>query len=258
MIILKCTVVSVMFWIVAAAQAATPIPVPFGAAEDKNSPTFSLLYEYEKARATMVVILGGEGRIGVHEKTRGTKTQTALMATLLAEPTFSQNPINVVIFDSPTPLTPVHLRSGQDHLDRIRSVISFYKARFNHPIILLGHSNGSTSVSEYFNKYAQSPEIAGLVVSASKADLTLKPPLSVPVLFLHHADDQCRLTMFSSASRNFERVKALNTKFTGIAVVRGGESSGDPCRDGKHMYFGAYDEAARFVNDFIQQHVLGS
>jgi hypothetical protein len=122
----------------------------------------------------------------------------------------------------------------------------------------LGHSNGSTSVSEYFNKYAQSPEIAGLVVSASKADLTLKPPLSVPVLFLHHADDQCRLTMFSSASRSFERVKSLNTKFTGLAVVKGGESSGDPCRDGKHMYFGAYDEAARFVEEFIQKYALGS
>jgi hypothetical protein len=258
MITLKYTVVSVMFWVVAVVQAATPIPVPFGAAEDKHSPTFSLLYEYEKARATMVVILGGEGRIGVHEKTRGTKTQTALMTTLLTDPSFSKNPINVVIFDSPAPLTPVHLRYGPDHLDRIRSVISFYKARYSHPIILLGHSNGSTSVSEYFNKYAQSPEIAGLVVSASKADLTLKPPLSVPVLFLHHADDQCRLTMFSSASRSFERVKSLNTKFTGLAVVKGGESSGDPCRDGKHMYFGAYDEAARFVEEFIQKYALGS
>lgn len=253
---LKAIVAALCLGLSSVTWAAVAIAVPFGPADNPALPTFTLLYENPQARATMIVVLGGEGRVGFNEKTKGTKTQTALMTTLLSDAAFSRNPINVAIFDSPAPLTPVHLRYGAEHLERIRSVISFYKAKFNHPIVLLGHSNGSTSVSEYVNKYAQSADVMGLIVSASKADLTLKPPLSIPTLFLHHLDDQCRLTPFFSANRNFERVKTINARYTEMAVVKGGDASGDPCRDGKHMYLGAYEEAARFVDEFVASQVL--
>jgi hypothetical protein len=36
-----------------------------------------------------------------------------------------------------------------------------------------------------------------------------------------------------------------------LLMVKGGESRGDPCRDGKHMYYGAYEEAARQLAGFI-------
>ncbi len=220
-------------------------------------PTVTLVYDHPAAVATMIVILGGEGRIGIHEKTKDTKTQSALMTRLLSEDGFSKKPINVVIFDSPLHLNPVSLRYSNEHLERIRSVVRFYKEKYRTPIILFGHSNGSVSVSEYFNKYVQNPEIGALVVSASKSDIVIKQPVSLPILFLHHIDDQCRLTPFQSAQRNFERVKSVNAKYTGLGTVRGGDASGDPCRDGKHMFLGAYEEAARFVSDFISSQVIG-
>jgi len=180
-------------------SAATAITVPYGSPEDQKPPTMTLAYEHPSAKATMIVILGGEGRVGIHEKTKDAKTQSA---------------------------------------------------------ILFGHSNGSISVTEYLNKNIQSPGISALVLSASKSDIVIKQPLSLPVMFLHHVDDKCRLTPFYAANRNFEKLKSVNTHFTGLGVVKGGDASGDPCRDGRHMFLGAYEEAAHLLSEFINNHVI--
>jgi hypothetical protein len=237
-------------------NAATAITVPYGSPEDQKPPTMTLAYEHPSAKATMIVILGGEGRVGIHEKTKDTKTQSALMVKLLSEDGFSAKPINVIIFDSPLHLNPVSLRYSNEHLDRIRSAIMFYQSKYRLPIILFGHSNGSLSVTEYLNKNIQSPGISALVLSASKSDIVIKQPLSLPVMFLHHVDDQCRLTPFYAANRNFEKLKSVNTHFTGLGVVKGGDASGDPCRDGRHMFLGAYEEAAHLLSEFINNHVI--
>jgi len=75
--------------------------------------------------------------------------------------------------------------------------------------------------------------------------------MNLPLLFLHHEEDGCKNTPFSHARRNFEQAKGFNKALTELLVVNGGEERGDPCRDGKHMYLGAYEEAARQLADFL-------
>lgn len=234
-------------------DAATAIPVDAPKGGRHEAPTFTLLYEVENPQLTLVSILGGEGRIGIKETSRDTRTQTALMTKNLVRKDFANLRVNVVIFDSPIDLYPSSIREEMEHLNRVESVVKFYREKFNVPVWLLGHSNGSISVTEYLVKKQVSMPVSGAVLSASLHSLTLKEDLNVPLLFLHHEDDECRHTPFSYAKRNVETAKRLNKALTQIAVVKGGESHGDPCRDGKHMYYGAYEEAAKHLVNFIEK-----
>jgi hypothetical protein len=229
--------------------AATPIPV--AAPQSNEPPTFTLLYEVEDPQITLVTILGGEGRVGINESSTDTRNQTTQMVKNLTRKDFTNLRVNVVVFDSPTELYPPAIRSGANHLDRIVSVVQFYKAKFNVPVWLLGHSNGSISVTEYLKKKLATAAVSAAVLSGSVYSIELNDSMAIPLLFLHHEDDQCRNTPFRYAMSHFEEATKLNKAATELLMVKGGESRGDPCRDGKHMYYGAYDEAARQLAVFI-------
>lgn len=217
-------------------------------------PTMTLLYSVENPQVTVIAIPGGEGHLRFKETTTGTRNQTALMLRNLTRADLSKLRTNVVIFDSPYEIFPYDLRKSADHLDRIENVIRYYKKKFNTPIWLLGHSWGSVSVTEFINR---SPEaralLAGVITSGSKYEIEIKDSVSMPILFLHHRQDGCRATPYGYAQSNFEKVKSTNKRVTEIATVKGGEEVGDPCRNGYHMYVGAYEEAAKFVEKFISR-----
>lgn len=214
----------------------------------------TLLYGVENPQATVIAIPGGEGRLGFKETTTGTRNQTALMLENLTRAGFSPLRTSVVIFDSPYEIFPYALRRSADHLDRIESVIRYYKKKLNTPIWLLGHSWGSVSVTEFVNR---SPDartlLAGVITSGSKYEIEIQNSVNMPILFLHHEQDGCQGTPYGYAQRNFEKAKSTNRSVTELATVKGGQPRGDPCRDGRHMYFGAYEEAARFVEQFIMR-----
>jgi hypothetical protein len=233
--------------------AATAIPVDPPRSSQRELPTYTLLYEVESPQLTLVTILGGEGRIGVSETTKDTRTQTALMVKHFVRKDFITLRVNVVIFDSPVELYPVRMREDNEHLNRVESVVRFYRDRFNVPVWLLGHSNGSISVTEYLARKHSDTPVAGAILSSSVYRLTLKEELNVPLLFLHHENDECRETPFSYARSNFETARRLNKAYTDLSVVRSGQSHGDPCRDGKHMYYGAYEEAAKQLAGFLDK-----
>lgn len=235
------------------ALAATPIPVAAPRGSSNEPPTFTLLYEVENPQITLVTILGGEGRVGINEKSTDTRNQTAQMVKNLTRKDFTNLRVNVAVFDSPVELYPAAVRSDADHLDRIVSVVQFYKSRFNVPVWLLGHSNGSVSVTEYLKKKQAIAPVSGAVFSGSVYYIGLNEGVAIPLLFLHHEDDQCKNTPFRSAQSHFEEATKLNKAVTELLMVKGGEAKGDPCRDGKHMYYGAYEEAAKQLEGFINR-----
>ena len=231
------------------------------APSEEQKPTYTLLYEGSAARYTLIVILGGAGRIGFNENTKDTRTQSALMTQLLSKTVSGRASANVVIFDSPAPLEPNSMRWGDEHLGRVRGVVDFYKKKFHQPLVLFGHSNGSVSASEYLNKYREDANIDGMVLSASlsrtaNSNLHLRQPPTIPLLILHHQNDECRYTPFDGAKRSYESIASFSKSVTELAAVTGGQSRGDPCRDGTHMYYGAYEEAAASVSKFVDEHVL--
>ncbi len=237
--------------------AATAIPVDPPKGSQHELPTYTLLYEVEDPQLTLVTILGGEGRIGVGESTKDTRTQTALMVKYLVRKGFTNVRANVVIFDSPVELYPFQTREADEHLSRVESVIRFYKEKFKVPVWLLGHSNGTISVTEYLARRQRDTPVAGAILSGSRYRLTLNEGLNLPLLFLHNENDECRESPFSYARRNFETAKKLNKAYTDLSAVKGGESHGEPCHDGKHMYYGAYEEAARQLAGFLEKAIQG-
>ena len=142
-----------------------------------------------------------------------------------------------------------------EHLDRIESVVRYYRKKFNTPVWLLGHSNGSISVTEFINRSAEARSlVAGIITSGSRYEIEVQDGVNLPVLFLHHERDGCKDTPYSYAKSNSEKARSRNKGVTELSTVKGGEEKGDPCRDGRHMYLGAYEEAARFVEQFVTQH----
>ena len=241
-----------LLWLVATcASAATPHAIPAPAGSNSASPTYTLLWEVDDPQFTLLVVLGGVGRVGFNEGTTGTRQATAQMVQLLTRKGAVPLRVNVAVFDSPVELLPLRLRTEAEHLDRIESAVRFYRDRFKLPVWLMGHSNGTLSATGYLTSRQAATPVAGAVLSGSVYQIDLKEGLDLPLLFLHHEEDGCRATPFSYARRNFERAKGYNKAMTELLTVTGGQEEGDPCRNGKHMYLGAHEEAAGKLADFL-------
>jgi hypothetical protein len=216
--------------------------------------TMTMLHERRDAELIVIVIMGYPGHFDLKIEDSYVKNQTARMMRDL--PSYrSKAKINVVIFDSPSLLQGISARSNNDHLNRIESVVKFYKEKFNLPIWLFGHSDGSISVSEFLNRSIDSRKsVAGAILSAGRDETRIAEDWKTPTLVLHHEKDACEVTTFYGAKRYFNRIKQTNTGPTEFATVIGGISSGAPCSTGYHMYQGAFEETLGLIEDFIGRH----
>jgi hypothetical protein len=220
--------------------------------------TLTLLYGVENPQITVILIPGGEGYLRFKEGTTSTRHPSVAMLQYLTQADFSKLRTNVVIMDSPGELYPLSRRKEADHLDRIENTVLFYKKKFNTPIWLIGHSNGSISVTEFINRSAEARAlVAGIISSGGRYEIEIKDGMNLPVLFLHHERDGCKTTPYSYARSNFEKTRTRNKGVTELSTVKGGEEKGDPCSDGRHMYLGAYEEAAKLIEQFLSQNSPG-
>ncbi len=221
-----------------------------------SAPTMTMFWPAKEPKATIVVVLGGDGVIGIKQDTTAVRNQTANMLKILTDDTRSKSMINVVVFDS-----PYNLQAGRDgieprysshHLNRIETVVRFYKAKLQTPIWLMGHSNGTISVAEFINRSEQNKKILnGAILSGSRNQARIFGPISLPFLILHHENDGCPQALVSSAKAHFNVVSSLNKDKTAFLVVKGGTAIGNVCTDGNHMYRDAYKEGASLIEDFV-------
>jgi len=244
--------------------AATPafaevIPIPQGARG--GVPTQTLHWESADARATLVLIPGGAGQLGL--KQTQTDTRHAFYQSLkkLTDTTAGTPGIDVVLFDSPDSMDinpggyPAS-RAAADHLSRIGAVVRFYKQKTGKPVWLMGHSNGAVSITEFlrYDDAEKSPaQVSGLVVSGARKGAYFDArPVGLPVLFLHHERDGCANADPRASVGNFEHVKKTNTSVTEFRFVKGGQpGGGSPCSSGYHMYRGAETEMTDALRSFI-------
>src|SRR5262245_4534791 len=88
----------------ASALPAEPVQIAAPADSSNPTPTFTLVYEVENPQLTLLLVLGGEGRIRINEASRGTRHQTAQMALILTRKDFVPLRVNIVVLDSPVEL----------------------------------------------------------------------------------------------------------------------------------------------------------
>ncbi len=222
--------------------------------------TFTLYWPAVKADATLVLIPGGNGHIGISPARTSLANPFYLGLKRLSDPGLSKGNINVVIFDSPYEMDPNSRsypsgRATDDHLSRIDAVVKFYEGRTGKPVFLMGHSNGAVSVTEYV-RYLQRKQagntIRGLILSSTRNGTFLNAPIDLPVMFLHHEKDGCRDSTLEASEKLYQSVRPLNQSGTDFQLVSTGEAqSGFPCNSGYHMFFRADEEVSQRLEAFI-------
>ncbi len=225
------------------------------------APSMTMYWQGKASRAVLIFIPGGEGYIGLKEGQNDHKAYLYQALKRLTDPALTSGRFDVVLLDSPGELSPRQpypsARGATDHLVRIESAIRYYKTKTGLPVWLMGHSNGGISLTEFL-KYAQKNMkmdlLAGFIASGARNESYFEAPLAFPMLFLHHRKDGCSHTLPDASYGNYQKVKAFNPAPTEFIYVTGGEAqTNDPCRSGFHMYFGAGEEVAKDIDDFMSR-----
>ena len=169
---------------------------------------------------------------------------------------FAQAGIALVVMDCPsdensigagnTPLgCSDDYRSSMKHADDVRKIMTIFKEKYGFTkFYVMGHSYGAIS-SKWLAKNLGS-EIQGSIHSAAQ---TVASPrmraygysaesfdmnsLKTPVLNIHHGNDQCMYTPYSTV---------LAYSKNNLATVRGGMPNGDVCGGGHYHSFEGREE----------------
>ena len=255
-----------LLFLLGAAATATPAlaeVIAVGNGTGSDVPTQTLYWESPDAKATLILIPGGNGHIGLRPTQTDTRNDFYQALKILTDATGGNPGMHVVLFDNPTPMTTTNrsgyltARATADHMSRISSVVRFYKQKTGKPVWLMGHSNGAVSITEFL-RY-KDPEnapsrISGLIVSsAQRVAYFDSRPIDLPVLFLRHQKDGCPNTVDSRTSlKNFELIQKTNASVTEFKILQsGGAEDRSPCESGYHMFYGAGMEMREALRSFI-------
>jgi hypothetical protein len=226
-----------------------------------GAPSLTLYWPGTHAKALLLFIPGGEGHIRLTPGQTDHRYQFHQMLKRLTDTRFTRGQFDVVLLDSPSPLSPNQrypvARGSRDHLVRIESAVRFYKDKTGLPVWLMGHSNGSISLMEfvrYMKDKGAASQIAGVIASGARNETSFEAPIEHPVLFMHHRQDACASTRFELAQRLHAKLNEMPGVVTEFhALTTGAAEAADPCYSGYHMYFGASEEAASVIDAFVSK-----
>jgi hypothetical protein len=242
---------------------AQVLSVPFIDAKASSDPLPTLTYFWAASnpQVTLLFIPGGEGRLGLTAERKNLGGFYAATLKPLSDDKLSRGAMNVVVFDSPTPLPvgsnyPVS-RQSTEHLRRIESVVRFYKDTYGLPILLMGHSNGAASITEFYKllqKEEKTDLVAGAVFSSARNGATFNDKTNLPILFLAHERDGCAKSTNYHSQAVYEAQRKTNSQRLEYVLIHGGEAQAqEPCSSGFHMFYGAADEAYKAIDKFFSK-----
>lgn len=228
-------------------------------------PTLTFLWASPQARAVLIFLPGGEGRLKLTPERKSLGGFYGGVLKPLSDPKLTSALFHVVVFDSPVDLPvgttyPVS-RTSADHLMRVDSVVRYYKDKFNLPIWLMGHSNGVISMVEYFKDLQSARQeniIEGMVYSSARNGGFFRSGTRVPILFLAHEKDGCAKSTVSNSMSHYEELAKQGHTRLDYVLIQGGEAEGNPCNSGFHMFNGAYEQAYRAIDAFASLHLMYS
>jgi hypothetical protein len=269
-LLVAARLVALLFLLVAVSTASAQVaavPPTYKSFLSSSDPTMTFLFPAKDAVATLVFIPGGEGRRGFGADVTEKHGYFSVypfnrMLRSLSDPSATSGRFNVVIFDSPNMLQVSNHWSGQrtgtDHLSRVEDVVRYYKDLLGKPVWLMGHSMGSISVTETYKRLQDEKRAAlvhGLIVSAGQNGTSLDwAATKLPVLVVHHEDDQCVGNTVGHAKRIVTKLLEAGNASAELAIVRGGSSSSDLCRGGYHMYLDIEPAVAKVLDAYMIRH----
>lgn len=223
-----------------------------------DAPTLSFLWPAKQAKATLVFIPGGEGRLGITPDRKNLGGFYGSTLKPLSDEKLTSGGFNVVVFDSPVNLPGTDYptsRQSNEHLLRIESVVRHFKNAYGLPVWIMGHSNGAVSITEFYKMLQQSKKedlVEGAVFSSARTGANFNDRTRLKILFLGHEREQCPKSLPSRTKLVFEQQQKTNPLKTEFILVKGGEAQAqNPCGSGFHMYFGASEEAYKAIEQFV-------
>lgn len=225
----------------------------------RSEPSRTLYWAGQNARALLLFIPGGDGHLRLRPEQTDHRYHFYQMLRQLTQPGRTRGHFDVVLLDSPSPLSPQQAypaaRGARDHLVRIESAIRFYRNKTGLPVWLMGHSNGGISLTgflKYLDKKGESGLLQGVVASGIRNESDFAPPVVFPMLFIHHEQDGCSNTSHAASRALYEKIKPAARQPVEFHTIQGGSAeAANPCSSGYHMYFGASDEVVRVIDDFM-------
>lgn len=224
-----------------------------------EAPTLSFVWPAKQAKATLVFIPGGEGRLGLTPERTGLGGFYGATLKPLSDERASHGAFNVVVFDSPVNL-PVGTdyptsRQNSEHLLRIEGVVRHFKTLYDLPVWIMGHSNGAVSITEFYKRLQKDRKedlIEGAIFSSARNGANFGENTQLRILFLAHEQDQCPKSLPSRSKAVFEQQQKSNPLKTEYVLVKGGEAQPqNPCSSGFHMFHGAGAEAVSAIDQFV-------
>lgn len=219
------------------------VPQPGGA------PTKTFLIEASNPKAVVLLFIGGDGQLDIKSDGATPRQNPLIRSAGLWRP----YGINSVLVDSPYDLGDArrgNVRGKSEHLARVESVVRYYKAKFNVPIWIFGHSMGTVTAIQFANQVEKSEPIAGIIIAGTHIGETLSNNFSKPVMAIHHQKEACAATPIS-ASESIVNGRSKKTK-SELVMIDGGENEGLACMGLAYHGFNKVEDqvvnaAAKFI-----------
>lgn len=212
---------AIAIWVISFNAYAQVFDIPHA----DEAPTRTLLIQAAKPRTLVLLFPGGGGIVGIFDNGSMRSRHTFIRSMGMWE----QYDITAVVVDTPYDLGDLRRgdrRDRQDHLSRVDEVINFYKQKFNLPVWIFGHSMG-TSTATYFVNSNKTKALAGIVIAGTVRTASVNNDVTLPVLAIHHINDQCSGTPLS-ASENIIAGRPKNAA-SKLEIIEGGITEGGVC-----------------------------
>ena len=215
-----------------------------------------------QSKAAVILFAGGHGGLQISPEGKfGWGEGNFLVRT---RQLFAEQALQVIVMDAPSdrqqPPFLDMFRQTAEHAEDIQAVIAWARQQSNIPVWLIGTSRGSESAAFGALQLAPPSGPDGLVLTSTVLTGKKSNPvpamalskIHIPVLVVHHEQDDCSLCSFSSISLLMNRLTQATPKQ--LLSFQGGESQGDPC--GAYAHHG-YNGLEKEVVVKIAEWVLG-
>lgn len=212
--------------------------------------------EKGKAQAVAVLFPGGNGKTDLERETaRKSEGGNYLVRS---RGLFAANGIAAAVVDAPSDRASGmddEFRLGAAHAEDIAKVIADLRKRFpGAPVFLVGTSRGTISAASIAGRLG--PAVDGVVLTATLFLANKRAPglsgfdfatIQTPLLFVHHVDDGCRETPYSSAKRVAERYPL-------VSVSGGNPPRSEPCQAmSQHGFLGRETQTVDAISKWMQK-----
>ena len=222
----------------------------------------SFLYIRPAAAVAIVVLYaGGNGKIELGPDGPGKRNNFLVRSRQL----FASEGFVVAVPDAPSDLTDRRdglddRRSGKDHADDTRAIITYLRQKNALPVFVVGTSRGTISAANAGARLGG--DVDGVVLTASVTQAHKKRPenvfdvdleeIRVPVLLVHHKDDGCRVTPSSGTERIKDKLKA-SPRVDVVEVDGGDPPQSKPCGAlSQHGFLGIEQQVVSAIGHWIK------